>query len=253
MQWLNPNSACWERNIFRDHPSLLGQPLNESLAKKDRILCWWQEDSFWILRINTFQGMAGSCPSGESLRLEEHYGPVLSSRLAIWSLAPDVCPSLCIRRDCTIRWGIWSTHKVLSTGNRLRVCVLHMRVFRHFPVTDAQFARQASVQWRSSRNGFSGPCDRPAIACQSLCVQEQQVTYSLCTLDTIVFFSFGTAAHKACAARNPTHKQRPKPSTVCATVSWFQSTQTVWFRGSVNGRLWRLIHGGYLFRGKFYS
>lgn len=80
-----------------------------------------------------------------------------------------------------------------------------LRVFRLFPVADAQLAQRASVRRRSRRSGFRRPRDSPPIACQS-CAQEQRVTYSLCTLDTIVFFSFGTAAHKACAARNPARK-----------------------------------------------
>lgn len=110
-------------------------------------------------------------------------------------------------------------HKVLSPGNGLRVCVLHMRVFRLFPLADAQLGRRASVRRRSRRSGFRPPCDPPPIARQSLCAQEQQVTYSPRTLDTIVFFSFGSAAHKACAARNP--KPRTNPSTVgyCKLIS----------------------------------
>lgn len=66
------------------------------------------------------------------------------------------------------------------------------------------------------------------------------------THQTIVFFSFVTTVHKARVARNPNHKTTHTPSTV--TVSWFHSIQTVWFRGSVNGRLQRLIRWGYLFR-----
>lgn len=47
---------------------------------------------------------------------------------------------------------------------------------------------------------------------------QQQVTY-LCTLETIVFFSFGATVHKAHTARNPNHKTTRTQFTVCTTVS----------------------------------
>lgn len=50
-----------------------------------------------------------------------------------------------------------------------------------------------------------------------------------------------TLPHPPSATSTIPSSQAHTPSTVCATVSWFESSQTVWFRGSVNGRLWGLI------------
>lgn len=171
-------------------------------------------------------------------------------------------------------------YKVLLAGNRFCLCclcskqhvgtihkallgcvspALDFRVEVAEVSRDAQFIQQASVCLCAAEGTASVLTSSMAELEQlrarmghSMLLQ-QQVTYSLCTLETIVFFSFGATVHKACTACNPNHKTTRTPSTVCTTVSWFQSTQTVWFRGSVNGRLWRLILGGYLFRGKFYS
>lgn len=72
------------------------------------------------------------------------------------------------------------------------------------------------------------------------------------TLSTLIlFFSHLLLLYIKPTWQDPNHKTTHTPSTV--TVSWFQSTQTVWFRGSVNGRLWRLILWGYLYSGKFCS
>lgn len=200
MQRLNPNVTCWERNFHRDH--LAGQPPNESLAKKDRIFCWWQEDSFWILRINTFQGMGRQLP----LRVEEHYevtllnilyGPVLSSRLSIWYFAPDVCPDLCNQT--------WLYSKTGQSAFDLYIKFCRQETASVSVFCTCVFSGCFHHKMRS-RHLFGGAAEGTASACRPLCAQEQQVTYSACTLDTIVFFSFGTTTHKACAARNPNHK-----------------------------------------------
>lgn len=183
MHWLNPNSTCWERKTFPEINGLRSDSLSMRVWQR-RIENYVGDKKipfqYWGLTHSKEQQAAAPA---EKASLWRNFMKTLYWAHRVVSPPVPSPPatghrtSAPVRNHCAIRWDslcVWSIHKVLSPGTRLRVCVVHMRVLGLFPVTDAQLAQQASVRRRSRRSGFS-----PPIARQSLCAQEQQVTSSL--------------------------------------------------------------------------